>query len=69
MGKNLIEIVDSLLVFDFRDDLKMAVSAVENFLDFKEVLLVAYERMCDEIDVGIDCPIKEDAVLFCKRRK
>ena len=47
----------------------MTFPAVKNFLDFKKVLLVTYEGMCDKVDVGIDRPIKEDTVLFCKCRK
>ena len=47
----------------------MAIVCVEYFLNLIKVAGAADERVCDEVDVGTNCPFDESAVLFRKRRK
>ena len=47
----------------------MAVLGIQNLLDFLEVLGTAHERMCNEVNIGLDCPMNEFLVLFRNGRQ
>ena len=66
---DLVDVVQSLLVLDFRDDLDVAAVGVENILHGPDVARRAHERMRDEIDVVLHGPFDEAAVLFGHRRQ
>ena len=65
----VVEIVHALLIFDFGDYLQMASPLVQDGLDFLEVIGASNERVCDEVDIGLDCPVYEFLVFFCQCRQ
>ena len=66
---DLVDVVDSLLVLDLRDDLDAAVPAVENRLHGFDVARAAHERVGDEIDAVLRGPLDVHAVFLGHRRQ
>ena len=66
---DLVDVVESLLIFDLRNDLDFAAVGIENLLHGLYVLGAAHERVCDEIDVVLHGPLDEAAVLLRHRRQ
>lgn len=50
----LVDIVDTLLVLDFGDNLYLAVVGIEYLLYGQHVLTVAYKRVGNEVDIFLD---------------
>ena len=66
---NLVDVVQTLLVLDFRDNLNRAPVRVENLLHGGHVAGAAHERVGDEVNVVAHGPLDEAAVLLRNRRK
>ena len=66
---NLVDVVQTLLVLDFRDNLNRAPVRVENLLHGGHVAGAAHERVGDEVNVVVHGPLDEAAVLLRNRRK
>ena len=61
--ENLIDIIDTFLIFDFSNDFYLAVMSIENFLYSQNILAVTHKRMCDKVDILIN-GIKNITTVF-----
>ena len=64
--QNFIDVIHAFLILDFCDNFDVAAVCVQNFADVQNVLLVADERMGDEIYVFFDGIKDVVTVFFCE---